>query len=272
MDNKWEEVYLSTVEFAQAPSQPVSDTTVCVSILDKQIRTDRICSQPTTTEPESGGRGQGTYNAASSGSGRSNLHERFPIENIGEELRPNAAIWQMYREEAQEHDEELVNGQNQNLDTMLLFAALFSAVLSAFLIESKKLLQQDPADASLKLLLLIAQSQQRVEQGTPQLLSAPIEHPNFSSSQSARWINGLWFMSLALSLSAALVALLAKEWLAAFTASPPRPAYEYTLLRQARLVGLIEWNALPIMDLLPSMLHLSLVLFLCGLIIYICTL
>ncbi|KAF8595971.1 hypothetical protein BDV93DRAFT_395616, partial [Ceratobasidium sp. AG-I] len=139
-------------------------------------------------------------------------------DKISEELRPSAAVWRMYREEAMEHDEELVNGQNQNLDMMLLFAALFSAVLSAFLIESKKLLEQDPADASLKLLLLIAQSQQRIEQGAPRAISPPIELPNFSVSQSARWINGLWFISLGLSLSAALVALLAKEWLAAFTA------------------------------------------------------
>lgn len=151
-------------------------------------------------------------------------------------------------------------------------AALFSAVLSAFLIESKKLLQQDPADASLRLLLLIAQSQQRIEQGTTQHISDPIVLPSFSAPHSARWINGLWFVSLALSLSAALVALLAKEWIAAFTSSPPRPAYEYALLRQARLEGLTEWGALPIMDLLPSMLHLSLLLFSTGLIVYLCIL
>ncbi|KAF8601832.1 hypothetical protein BDV93DRAFT_398738, partial [Ceratobasidium sp. AG-I] len=137
-------------------------------------------------------------------------------ETIGEDLAPDAGIWQLYLDEAKEHDEELVKGQNGNLDMMLLFAALFSAILSAFLIESKNLLQQDPVDVSVALLLVIAQSQQRIEQGTPQTGSAPIELPSFSASLSARWINGLWFLSLAFSLSAALIAMLAKEWLTMF--------------------------------------------------------
>ncbi|KAF8594232.1 hypothetical protein BDV93DRAFT_459413, partial [Ceratobasidium sp. AG-I] len=189
-----------------------------------------------------------------------------------EDLAPDAGIWQQYLEEAKEHDGELVKGQNDNLDMMLLFAALFSAILSAFLIESKNMLQQDPADVSIALLLSIAQSQQRIEQGAPQLSSAPVELPSFSVSLSARWINGLWFFALALSLSAALIAMLAKEWLTAFTASRPRTAHAYTLLHQARLIGLTDWHALNIIDLLPSMLHLALLLFSLGLVLYLWTL
>ncbi|KAF8598459.1 hypothetical protein BDV93DRAFT_423609, partial [Ceratobasidium sp. AG-I] len=145
-------------------------------------------------------------------------------DNIGEELAPDAGIWQLYLDEAKEHDDELVESQNKNLDMMLLFAALFSGILTAFLIESKNLLQQDPSDAATALLLLIAQSQQRIEQGSPQPTLPPIQLPIFSASMSARWVNGLWFLALALSLSAALVAMLAKEWLAAYSMSRPRPA------------------------------------------------
>ncbi|KAG9123090.1 hypothetical protein FRC07_000241 [Ceratobasidium sp. 392] len=106
----------------------------------------------------------------------------------------------MYVEEAKEQDSELVNDKNGNLDQMLLFATLFSAILTAFIIESKNLLQQDSAELTVTLLLAIAQSQQRVEQGTPQTLP-PIKRPRFSASMSARWINGLWYTALALSLS-----------------------------------------------------------------------
>lgn len=147
-------------------------------------------------------------------------------------------------------------------------AALFSAILTAFIIESKSLLQQDSADVSVSLLLLIARSQQRVEQENPQLSSPFVEVPSFSPPASARLINGLWFTSLALSLSAALVAMLAKEWLTAFTASRPRPAQTHAMLRQARLNGLTQWRALHIIDLLPSMLHLALLLFSIGLTVY----
>ncbi|KAF8593751.1 hypothetical protein BDV93DRAFT_404289, partial [Ceratobasidium sp. AG-I] len=137
-------------------------------------------------------------------------------DKIGEELAPDAGIWQIYLDEAKEHDDELVDGKNKNLDMMLLFATLYSAILSAFLVESKKLLQQDPTEVSNGLLLLIAQSQQRLEQGRPQPTLEPVQLVTFSVSISARWINGLWFLSLALSLSAALVAMLAKEWLTAY--------------------------------------------------------
>ncbi|KAG8734708.1 hypothetical protein FRC10_011522 [Ceratobasidium sp. 414] len=197
--------------------------------------------------------------------------ECLAAEKPGGELGSEGVIWSMYLDEAKEHDSELVDGKTKNLDTMLLFAALFSAILTAFLIESKHLLQEDAADLSVSLLLAIAQSQQRVEQGTPQNL-LPIQRPSFVAPLSARWINGLWFTALALSLAAALVAMLAKEWLAAFTASRPRPPKAHALSHQARLQGLVQWRALHLVDFLPTMLHLSLMLFFLGLAVYLWTL
>ncbi|KAG8765363.1 hypothetical protein FRC12_007524 [Ceratobasidium sp. 428] len=194
-------------------------------------------------------------------------YEPLAADKPGEQLAPEGAIWKMYVDEAKEHDSELVDGKNRNLDMMLLFAALFSAILTAFIIESKDLLQEDSADFSATLLLAIAQSQQRMEQGNPQILPL-IERPEFSSSMSARWINGLWFTALALSLSAALVAMLAKEWLTAFVASRPRPALSHALLHQQRLQGLVQCRALHVVDFLPTMLHISLLLFFLGLAIY----
>ncbi|KAG9125465.1 hypothetical protein FRC07_007485 [Ceratobasidium sp. 392] len=197
--------------------------------------------------------------------------ERLAADKPGEELAPGGVIWQMYVEEAKEYDSELVETENNNIDMMLLFAALFSAILTSFIIESKVLLQENSTDLTVTLLLAIAQSQQRMEQGTSQALP-PIERPPFVASASARCINGLWFTSLALSLAAGLVAMLAKEWLTAFTASRPRPAYTHALVHQARLQGLTQWRALHIVNLLPTMLHLSLLLFFLGLAVYLWTL
>ncbi|KAG9127795.1 hypothetical protein FRC07_009182 [Ceratobasidium sp. 392] len=205
------------------------------------------------------------------GGAGSTPYDRLAADKPGEELAPEGAIWKMYVDEAKEHDSELVDGKNRNLDMMLLFAALFSAILTAFLIESKNLLQEDPADLSVTLLFAIAQSQQRMEQGNPQILPL-IERPTFTASMSARWINGLWFTALTLSLSAALVAMLAKEWLTAFIAFRPRPALSHALLHQERLQGLVQWGALHIVDFLPTMLHISLLLFFLGLAIYLWTL
>lgn len=149
---------------------------------------------------------------------------------------------------------------------------MFSAILTAFLIESKELLQQDNSDISISLLLKIVQSQQRMEEGEVLRGLPPADIPPFSVPVSARWINGLWFTALAMSLSAALVGLLAKEWLTAFTTSRPRPAHTYSVLRQSRLEGLAHWRALHIINLLPSLLHVALLLFSLGLVIYLWTL
>ncbi|KAG8733768.1 hypothetical protein FRC10_012147 [Ceratobasidium sp. 414] len=204
---------------------------------------------------------------------RSEAFERMATDKLGQELAHDATIWKLYLEEADDHDQELVKGRHASLDMLLLFAALFSAILTAFLIESKDLLQQDPADVSTALLLSIAQSQYRVEQGLPLPSNASSlpSVPDFTPSISARWINGIWFASLSLSLSAALIAMLGKEWLTAFLASRPRPAHSHALLRQSRLEGLERWWALHIIALLPSLLHASLLLFAIGLVIYLWT-
>ncbi|KAG8708895.1 hypothetical protein FRC09_000978 [Ceratobasidium sp. 395] len=206
---------------------------------------------------------------------RPEAYERMAADKIGQELAQDATIWKFYLEEADEYDQELVKGRHASLDMLLLFAALFSAILTAFLIESKDLLQQDPADVSVALLLAIAQSQYRMEQGASAALNATASAPtipNFTPSMTARWINGIWFTSLGLSLSAALVAMLGKEWLTAFLASRPRPAHAHALLRQSRLEGLEHWWALHIIALLPSLLHASLLLFAIGLVLYLSTL
>ncbi|KAG8694358.1 hypothetical protein FRC08_008544 [Ceratobasidium sp. 394] len=197
--------------------------------------------------------------------------DRLAADKPGEELAPDAGIWQLYVDEAKEHDNELVESKNKNLDVMLLFATLFSAILTAFIIESVKLLRQDQAEVAIAIGLTIAKSLQPIEQGVPQVQS-PIERPPFSAPLTARWISGLWFTALSLSLAAGVVAMLAKEWLTAFVASRPRPPRSYALTHQARLKGLKKWRTFHIIDLLPSMLHLSLLLFSLGLAIYLWTL
>ncbi|KEP46133.1 putative transmembrane protein, partial [Rhizoctonia solani 123E] len=191
-------------------------------------------------------------------------------DRFGEELAPDAAIWNIYMDEVEEHDNELVSRRQQSLDTLLLFAALFSAVLTAFLVESKDLLQQDPEIVSIALLLAIAQSQQRMELGlpAPQGSITPVSVPDFEPLWSARWVNGIWFTALGLSLSAALIAMLAKEWLSAYLSFRPRSARRRAFIRQSRLQGLEDWWALHIVDLLPTLLHASLLLFSVGLVIY----
>jgi hypothetical protein len=126
----------------------------------------------------------------------------------------------------------------------------------------------DPGETSAALLLFIAKSQQRIELGIPNTSSAPVEIAPFVVSSSARWVNGLWFVALALSLSAALLAMTTKEWLDAFITSHKRAPHDFALHRQARFDAFQWWRTPHIMDVLPTLLHLSLVLFSLGLVVY----
>ncbi|CAE6469843.1 unnamed protein product, partial [Rhizoctonia solani] len=108
---------------------------------------------PDPTKAESV-RGRGTFYQESN-------HDKLASDKIGEELNPNACIWRLYAEEAKEYDTEVTHERNENLNNMLLFATLFSAIVTAFVIESTSLLEQDSSEISNQLLLALVQSQQR---------------------------------------------------------------------------------------------------------------
>ncbi|KAF8597966.1 hypothetical protein BDV93DRAFT_610082 [Ceratobasidium sp. AG-I] len=190
-------------------------------------------------------------------------YDQLAADKPGEELTPEATIWKLYVAEAKEYDNELVEREHRNIDVMLVFAALFSAILTAFLLDSKNLMRADPADATTLLLTRIAQ---RLED--PSAAFRPVEIPAFEPTVAAQWINGLWFASLGLSLAAALLAMMAKEWLTTFAASRPRPAHSFAIERQARLDALSSWGALQMIDHLPLFLHVALLLFSLGLMVY----
>lgn len=94
--------------------------------------------------------------------------------------------------------------------------------------------------------------------------------PSFSPSTNARWVNGLWFTSLACSLSAALVSMVVKQWLqwlqsTAQTASGT--PQDRARLRQYRQVGLEAWHVPELINALPLLLHAALLLFFTGLVV-----
>lgn len=75
----------------------------------------------TTTSDQNPARS--TPNQPSLGPGCSKPHERLAADRIGEELAPDARIWKIYLDEVKEHNDELVDVKNKNLDMMLLFVS-----------------------------------------------------------------------------------------------------------------------------------------------------
>ncbi|KAH9998309.1 hypothetical protein BJV77DRAFT_940743, partial [Russula vinacea] len=100
----------------------------------------------------------------------------------------------------------------------------------------------------------------------PTLVKPPVFSPRY-----AICVNSLWFLSLVVSLTCALLATLLKQWARRY--SSITQLTRYSLHKRARIrafcVDGVEKLHIPwAVEALPTMLHLSIFLFLPGLLIY----
>ncbi|CCO35162.1 hypothetical protein BN14_09277 [Rhizoctonia solani AG-1 IB] len=182
-------------------------------------------------------------------------------DEYGAELGKEARVWKVYVKESDRSDTELVDGWNKSLDVILVFAALFSAISTAFLIESSKRLLQDPADVTAQTLLAISQTLSAIANGTQPLVSKSPAGDNteeFFPSRTMVAINTLWYLSLSLSVATSLLAMLAKDWCHSFMTGRTGPAYNQTLRRQRKWTMIEKWKMQELIMVLPSLIHLSL--------------
>ncbi|KAI0339632.1 hypothetical protein BDW22DRAFT_1422182 [Trametopsis cervina] len=169
--------------------------------------------------------------------------------------------WAKCLKKLRKYDENLVRGWKEDIDTLLVFAGLFSAVLTAFIVDSYKLLQQDSEQASASLLQIITN---HLLDGTAPEITSPSPAASEPSAFAIR-INILWFMSLVFSLSSASVGILAKQWLREYVSSTATSPRQAARIRQFRYTGLIRWHVPEIIAFLPVMLQIALALFFAGL-------
>lgn len=155
---------------------------------------------------------------------------------------------------------------------------MFSAIVTAFVTLSANALKLSHSQVTNRLLMeLIALQRVAITSGSidqvdPSPLSAD-SPPNSTTNITDYWINGLWFTSLALALSAALVALLVRQWVQAYEApSLHGTAKARAEVRGFRYYGIEKWHVPLIVGLLPTLLHLSLFLFFAGLVVFLFTL
>ncbi|KAK7031918.1 hypothetical protein R3P38DRAFT_2522193, partial [Favolaschia claudopus] len=141
-------------------------------------------------------------------------------------------FWNGYMILANEYDKEFLQKYGTDLDTSLIFAGLFSAVASAFIIQIQ-----------------------------PEFQSTP--HPLTVVAQS------LLYISLGSTLLAALLAVLGKQWLMYYSAAGERGTIEARgLERQRKLDGLQKWKFELIMQAFPLLLQFGLFLFAAALSVY----
>jgi len=184
-------------------------------------------------------------------------------------------IWEAVIEQFKWHDDELINEWQRSMDVLLIFAALFAGILTAFLVESSKLLREEYPRTTAILLAQIVQNM-----GTNTSLLAVAELPPFSPSGVAKRVNRIWFASLAFTIASAIFAMIAKQWITEYTSGVSSgmsfdPLHtsierlrEEVRIRQFRINGLRRWKVQEIIGALPILLHVALLIFATGLIDY----
>ena len=160
-------------------------------------------------------------------------------------------------------------------------AGLFSAILTAFLVQTYPMLQADGTDTTNQLLALSVSTQLRtagtiISDTLNQTLSTLVDavSTSFSPSTATRWINILFFLALVFSLAAALFSILAKQWIREYIKwnSPLALPRENVLVRQIRIEAWEDWQVSTILSSIPILLELGMILFLAGVIILLWTL
>lgn len=63
---------------------------------------------------------------------------RHPPDPPGQEMSENARIWLVYNEEAADFDANMLAEWRDTIDVLLVFAGLFSAVLTTFVVQTSQ--------------------------------------------------------------------------------------------------------------------------------------
>ncbi|KAJ3913820.1 hypothetical protein F5877DRAFT_15872, partial [Lentinula edodes] len=197
--------------------------------------------------------------------------QRFPSDAMYEELGPNARVWKTYLAETNSLDENMIGEARDGLDSMLVFAGLFSAVVSTLLVQATQNLQVNYTQVTTSLVFELVQIQRAVAVGAsvtdiPTSLLSPTTKAKPDNLNV--WTNGLWGISLSLSLSVTLATVLVKQWLHRYLAVHSGTPRDRSHTRQFRYTGFEKWQVLNIIGVLPVIMHISLAFFLVGLVLF----
>ncbi|KAH8817825.1 hypothetical protein DL96DRAFT_1820558 [Flagelloscypha sp. PMI_526] len=165
--------------------------------------------------------------------------QKYPSDSSGKEASPEARVWLVYLDEAEMYDHDMIQGFRETIDSLLVLAGLFSAIVATFVAQTKQALKPD--FAQLNLLVQLEQiALLRTGGNISAMRTVPISNittdtPTYTTADL--WINGLFFTSLSLS---------------AYTSVTSGSARDKVLTRQFRFDGLIKWNVPEIVGSRPS--------------------
>ncbi|KAJ6502880.1 hypothetical protein C8R47DRAFT_1316835 [Mycena vitilis] len=192
----------------------------------------------------------------------------IPYTYQAQDEAATSKLWEIYVSEAEKYDRALVESWRSDMDGMLIFAGLFSASLTAFLMESYKTLRPDSADTTVLILTqILAQLNPSTNGSAVDVLSASSA---FVPPATSLICNAFWFLSLGLSLSCALIATLVEQWAREFLHKANINSDPVTRARILSYLyyGLKRFNMHAVVEVIPLLLHSSLFFFLAGLVAF----
>ncbi|KAI0265978.1 hypothetical protein BC834DRAFT_936209 [Gloeopeniophorella convolvens] len=176
----------------------------------------------------------------------------------------SGALFSMYNERATEVDQKMIESWKGDADGILVFTGLFSATVETFLITSIQNLQFNSQDASAFYLAHLYQTNAGSANTSSITIPSTLSDPStFSSSASAVWVNALWFISLILSLTCALLATLLQQWARRYLriTQPRHSPHRRARIREFMAQGVEKLHLPWVVEALPVLLHLSVFVF-----------
>jgi hypothetical protein len=173
-------------------------------------------------------------------------------------------LFSMYLERADEEDKKMAESWKGDAEGILLF-------VSAHVSSMHYLSTQEPQTGLFSAVVAtLLQVSIPTLQASSQDTSAINSATSFTPSTSAVWVNLLWFLSLVISLTCALLATLLQQWTRRYLRlTHPRCSPHKRARIRAFFAEGVERLHLPwAVEALPTLLHLSLFLFFAGLGVY----
>ena len=199
-------------------------------------------------------------------------------------------LFAMYSKIAEEEDTRMAEGWLKDTEGIVIFVCssvssltviranredtqtgLFSAVVATMIAISIQDLKPNSQDTSAFYLKQIYLIQVNPNASHPSNPSAVAEPPVFSTPWRAISVNTFWFLSLIISLSCAMMATLVQQWVRRYikVTQPVRCSpQERARVRAFFTIGVAKFRLPSVVEILPTMVHLSLFLFLIGLLNY----
>ncbi|KAI9439583.1 hypothetical protein H4582DRAFT_1850754 [Lactarius indigo] len=173
----------------------------------------------------------------------------------------------MYTTRAANFDDKIVEDWKGAADNALIFTGVFSSTVATFITMSYPKLQQDPNVITQSLLAQISQQLSTTNDTSP---TASSSAQSFTPSTSVVFVNLVWFLSLVLSLTSAILATFLQQWARRHLQVIQRNHEPHVRahIQEYLFRGIRRFRTFSLVETLPFLLLVSLLLFFAGLVVF----